>query len=905
MQFTCPACLQVIEHQGARPRFCQHCGEPLTETKTDLADAATVVGPPSDDAAVPPVGGVRQLGGFQLLHELGRGGMGVVYEAEHVETGRRLALKVLSPNLPRNSVTVERFLREGRLAAAVSHPCSTFVYGAGECDGQLHIAMELVPGRTLGRVVQEEGPLAVNRAVDYILDVIDGLIAAHDVGVIHRDVKPSNCFLGEDDRVKVGDFGLSKSLVTDASLTRTGEFMGTPQYAAPEQVRGGDVDSRTDIYAVGATLYYLLSGRGPFVGDVASVIAQIASDTPPSLHGLRAAVPRELDRIVARSLAKEPGARFGDLAQFRQALLPFATSGVSIADLGRRMAAFFLDTLLCSFAAGVLFAIVFMMLFLAGRFNPLVLQQQPALASVGPLVILVLYFAIAEGGWGCAVGKRLLDLRVVNLAGESPGRWRAGLRALLICGASAVPAMLLPLWQAPHASLAENAHQQFLQLAVGWLATLAMLSTMRQRNNYRGLHELLSGTRVVRPIRVGDAGRRNARPVFVPVATESCEREYGTYRVTGKLGHVPGAAMFQAADTALERIVWVRAGTRPNADWQRRRINITRRARPMWLDGGGTDGARWDAFEAVRGAPLTVLLDRPQGAALEWKHCRLILLDLAEELAAAEADQTLPDELSLDQVWIEPGGRVKLLDAPLQPESPPSSETAGPGPTGKAENAAHLLQQAAEACARNQRLPVHAQTSVAELIARPAAPETLTWAIEQLRGLSHRHATLRWDDRLGVLAASTGVEQPVCTVAALAAAGLAARLLPHSVVQQVALAFAVALVVPVLFGFWFRGGPVFRLTGIEVRCGDRPASRLRCAWRSALAWGASVAAFSALGVAQQRISDLSASHDSGMLIVVLGWWPPLLAHALGALFSIVSPQRGVQDLLAGTSLAPR
>jgi eukaryotic-like serine/threonine-protein kinase len=198
---------------------------------------------PAGTAAAP----LMSVADYRLLHPLGEGGMGAVWEAEQASSGRRVALKLLSQRLPRTPETIERFLREGQLAASVSHPRSTFVFGAGEHEGQPYIVMELMPGRTLKDLIDEEGSVSIARSVDFILDVIEGLQAAHAIGVVHRDVKPSNCFLDSDGRVKVGDFGLSKSLVSDAGLTRTGTFLGTPQYAAPEQVRGGQVDPRTDL----------------------------------------------------------------------------------------------------------------------------------------------------------------------------------------------------------------------------------------------------------------------------------------------------------------------------------------------------------------------------------------------------------------------------------------------------------------------------------------------------------------------------------------------------------------------------------------------------------------------------------------------------------------------------------
>ncbi|MGH7137886.1 MAG: protein kinase domain-containing protein, partial [Pirellulales bacterium] len=343
----------MVESSDQRPANCPHCGRQLLEVASDatldyrpVTDASPTQPQAIADGGVSSSPPVDRVGNYRLLKSLGQGGMGVVWEAEQTGTGRRVALKLLSPRLRPTAENVERFLREGKSAASISHPRSTFVFDAGQQDGQPYIAMELMPGRTLKDELDESGPLGAERAVDCILDVIDGLEAAHALGVIHRDVKPSNCFIDSDGRIKIGDFGLSKSLVSDAELTKTGSFLGTPQFAAPEQVRGGAVDQRTDVYSVGATLFCLLTGRGPFVGDAAAVIAQIVSDSAPPLSSLRPEVRLSLSRIVARALEKDPNRRYQDLAGLRRALLPFATGGVSIADIGRRLAAYMLDSLL-------------------------------------------------------------------------------------------------------------------------------------------------------------------------------------------------------------------------------------------------------------------------------------------------------------------------------------------------------------------------------------------------------------------------------------------------------------------------------------------------------------------------------------------------------------------------------
>src|SRR5262249_34153618 len=144
---------------------------------------------------------------------------------------------------------VERFRQEGRLASMVAHPRCVFVYAADEDAGRPYIVMELMPGDTLHDYLEKRGPLPPHEAVAKILDVIDGLLEAHQLGVVHRDVKPSNCFLEADGRVKIGDFGLSKSLVSGSNLTRTGAFLGTPLFASPEQVRGEPVDPQSDVYS--------------------------------------------------------------------------------------------------------------------------------------------------------------------------------------------------------------------------------------------------------------------------------------------------------------------------------------------------------------------------------------------------------------------------------------------------------------------------------------------------------------------------------------------------------------------------------------------------------------------------------------------------------------------------------
>ena len=217
-----------------------------------------------------------------MIRTLGGGGMGVVYEAESSD-GRRVALKLMRPEAEDSTLAEERFRQEGRLASGIVHPRCVFVFDADQEGDRPYIAMELMSGETLKDLVERNGPLSPLEAVTKILDVIDGLREAHALGVVHRDVKPSNCFLESDGRVKIGDFGLSRSVVAPSHLTQTGGFLGTVLFAAPEQHKAEAVDARTDVYSVCATLFYLLTGRAPVedARGAAAVVARVVCEPAP------------------------------------------------------------------------------------------------------------------------------------------------------------------------------------------------------------------------------------------------------------------------------------------------------------------------------------------------------------------------------------------------------------------------------------------------------------------------------------------------------------------------------------------------------------------------------------------------------------------------------------------------
>ncbi len=251
-----------------------------------------------------------EFAGFRLERELGRGGMGVVYLAEHVHLGRRVALKFLGPGLAETDDFRERFVRESRLAASLHHPNIVTVYDAGEADGRLYIAMQYVDGTDLATVLSEEGALAPERALAILEQIASALDAAHAEGLVHRDVKPANILM-RDGHAYLTDFGLTKRTTSATSLTATGQFVGTAQYMAPEQIMGESVDGRADIYALGCILFHCLTGVPPFdrENSVAVIYAHL-SEPPPAASAVRPELPAALDAVIARAMAKAADDRY-------------------------------------------------------------------------------------------------------------------------------------------------------------------------------------------------------------------------------------------------------------------------------------------------------------------------------------------------------------------------------------------------------------------------------------------------------------------------------------------------------------------------------------------------------------------------------------------------------------------
>jgi eukaryotic-like serine/threonine-protein kinase len=247
---------------------------------------------------------------YRVDHRIAAGGMGAVYEAMDQRLGRLVAVKILKDELAHDPRFVERFRREARAVASLSHPNIANVYDYGEDRDAYFIVMELAPGEDLARLLRSTAPLSPDRAANIATQMCAALAHAHSAGIVHRDIKPANVIVGPGDRVKVTDFGIARA-AGDLTLTATGSILGTAQYLSPEQAAGGVVGPPCDIYATGIVLYEMLTGTVPFTGGSAVAVAmkQVSDPVPPPSR-LNAEVPPELDAAILKATAKDPGDRF-------------------------------------------------------------------------------------------------------------------------------------------------------------------------------------------------------------------------------------------------------------------------------------------------------------------------------------------------------------------------------------------------------------------------------------------------------------------------------------------------------------------------------------------------------------------------------------------------------------------
>jgi serine/threonine-protein kinase len=250
------------------------------------------------------------IGSYRLESEIARGGMGAIWRARHLEMDAVVAIKVLKDDLASQPETLKRFTREGKLIARLDHANIIKIYEFGR-QGELHyIIMQFIDGKNLQEILDEGGPLPIEKALRIVRSAAAALAHAHDLNIIHRDIKPSNLLIAKDGTVYLTDFGIARFQVEDTHLTRAGVLLGTPTYMSPEQCRGECVDPRSDLYSLGCMLYALIGGKPPFAGRTpARLITQILNDQPPPIESVAKDVPPGAASLIKRLMAKHPAAR--------------------------------------------------------------------------------------------------------------------------------------------------------------------------------------------------------------------------------------------------------------------------------------------------------------------------------------------------------------------------------------------------------------------------------------------------------------------------------------------------------------------------------------------------------------------------------------------------------------------
>lgn len=609
---------------------------------------------------------------YRLISVLGQGGMGIVWKANDIHTGRTVALKMLKQAFSWSQAASERLLLEGRLAASISHPNCAYIFEVGVHKSEPFLVMELLSGQTLRDLIPHDPSVTYSQIVDLMLDVIDGVQAAHRAGVLHRDIKPSNCFVEASGRVKIGDFGLSQLL---AELSEQGgDFSGTIAYAAPEQVLGKKVSDKTDQYGIGATLYHLLTGRPPFLGNMKEVREQVIRTAPQAIQELDPTLPIGLAEVVARTLAKEPSQRFRSLKSLRNALLPFSPSQSTVATTGKRMVAYGVDQLAIQALVTLLILVPTFVLVCMSELSSL---ENTKLASmkilgnglfVGAIVNAIFtlgYYAYFEGRHGAGLGKRLMGLRVTDAQHSTPGWKKACLRAAILPGSFGLiffdPLIIAYQNSITQASESDQLQRPFFEpLGYGQLQNIILLitlSTIRTRNGFRGLHELLTGTRTI--------ALTKRREVHTPVpdvqsiTVADTERRWGPYRAIRLIADTPSTKVWEAYDELLKRSTWVVEKTAPRISGTNT-LHPSRPTRLRWIQTGVGSKSTWDAYEAVAG--VTASSRTLQTSAKTWDLGRRILADLVSELHASALTDVLPETLSPSQWLVQADGRLVFID---------------------------------------------------------------------------------------------------------------------------------------------------------------------------------------------------------------------------------------------------
>ncbi|HEV8060334.1 MAG TPA: protein kinase [Gemmataceae bacterium] len=309
---ACPQCGKPLPSDGPQG-LCPACLFKAALPSQAAIESAETLIPDSFPATAPEAGThLKYFGDYELIEEIARGGMGVVWKARQTSLKRDVALKMIRAGALASPEEVERFLREAEAAANLQHPNIVAIHEVGEHDSQHYFSMDYVAGRDLGAIVKN-GPLSAEQAARYVEVIAEAIHFAHQRGTLHRDLKPQNVLIDAADQPRITDFGLAKFMKDDSGVTQSGVPMGTPSYMPPEQAAGrlGDIGPASDVYSLGAILYELLTGRPPFRGATAmDTLLEVMEVEPTAPRKLKAEIPPDIETICLKCLEKAPSARY-------------------------------------------------------------------------------------------------------------------------------------------------------------------------------------------------------------------------------------------------------------------------------------------------------------------------------------------------------------------------------------------------------------------------------------------------------------------------------------------------------------------------------------------------------------------------------------------------------------------